>query len=304
MLLVTGAVRPGRHCREVLCVCDCGVEKWVRRDRLHQRKSCGCSQKEHARTAALARPRRVRILTPKVPVPKSPRSPARLSLPRHPLHSLWRGMVRRCSPGNHRTTKNYFDRGVRVCDRWRASFESFVEDMGPRPSLQHSLDRFPNQRGNYEPGNVRWATMLEQQRNRTNNVRYSCRGRLYTVGELAEVPGAPSFEALKYRLRTGWSVGDAVDIPLGGKRTRAQRQGPRAIPRAIDVSSVLALHRSGVRVRDIARRLGVWPASVWKKLKRLRQQSPSNNVTSPSQSAAGFTSPARQRSDSVESTEC
>jgi len=67
---------------------------------------------------------------------------------------------------NNPNSKPYYkDLGIRVCDRW-SDFENFLKDMGDRPSLLHSLDRFPNGDGNYEPGNVRWATSVEQTFNR------------------------------------------------------------------------------------------------------------------------------------------
>jgi hypothetical protein len=73
-------------------------------------------------------------------------------------------MIQRCTNPRATSFKNYGARGIVVCDRWRTSFEAFLADMGPRPSAQHSLDRRENN-GNYEPGNCRWSTKIEQVRN-------------------------------------------------------------------------------------------------------------------------------------------
>ena len=74
---------------------------------------------------------------------------------------IWGGMRQRC-----RDPKDaYHAMGVMVCTEWDASFEAFLRGVGPRPSKQHSLDRWPDPAGNYEPRNVRWATAIEQRNN-------------------------------------------------------------------------------------------------------------------------------------------
>jgi hypothetical protein len=78
---------------------------------------------------------------------------------------MWVGMKQRCTNPNHRYFYLYRGQGIRVCDRWRNSFEAFLADMGRRPTPQHSIDRYPDRDGNYYKENCRWATKQEQRLN-------------------------------------------------------------------------------------------------------------------------------------------
>lgn len=88
---------------------------------------------------------------------------------RSPTYKTWIEMRARCYNPKHASWDQYGARGVRVCMRWRKSFKAFLRDMGPRPSLAHSIDRLDS-RANYKVGNCRWATIIEQARNRKSNV--------------------------------------------------------------------------------------------------------------------------------------
>lgn len=85
------------------------------------------------------------------------------------FHLAWANMKQRCTNPNNKRFKNYGGRGIKICDRW-LSLEAFAEDMGVRPTAKHSLDRI-DVNGDYEPGNCRWATVIEQANNTTRTKR-------------------------------------------------------------------------------------------------------------------------------------
>ena len=172
------------------CLCDCGNVLVVRNCALTSgnTKSCGCLNNE-------------------------------LRLERNFTHRMsdtityesWQCARVRATNPNRNTSHRYFNRGIRMCDRWINSFENFYEDMGDRPSLKYSLDRINND-GNYEPGNCRWATMTQQANNASRTVRYTVGGKIFTRHDLCLMYGInPS--TFRSRIDKGWSVDKVISTP-------------------------------------------------------------------------------------------
>lgn len=100
---------------------------------------------------------------------------------RTPEYQAWGAMKTRCLNPQSSSWPNYGGRGIKVCDRWMHNFPAFLEDVGPKPGPHYSLDRIDVD-GDYEPGNVRWATRTEQNRNRR-----TLRAALRRIAELEEL---------------------------------------------------------------------------------------------------------------------
>ncbi len=139
----------------------------------------------------------------------------------------WCGIRSRCSTDRLPTRRNYKDRGIVVCERWATSFDAFLQDMGRRPSPEHSIDRIDND-GNYEPGNCRWATMVEQQRNKRGLHMVEIGGESMCLTDWASRLGL-KMSFVRQRLGKGWSALDALLVP---KCTGYSRQpGSRVVQR-------------------------------------------------------------------------
>lgn len=78
----------------------------------------------------------------------------------------WQGIRQRCNRKSHPKYKDYGGRGIKVCGRWMESFDNFLADVGRRPPEKTSLDRWPDNNGDYKPGNVRWADAKQQNNNK------------------------------------------------------------------------------------------------------------------------------------------
>lgn len=119
-------------------------------------------------------------------------------------YNTWAMIVRRCTNQNDARWKDYGGRGITMCARWRESFEHFIADVGPKPSPKHSIDRFPDNNGPYEPGNVRWATMNQQARNQRKTIVVTHNGVSYPLIEFCEIFSLP-YETSYHRIRLGWT---------------------------------------------------------------------------------------------------
>lgn len=144
-LTVMNEAGKNKHGRKLWdCLCDCGKHSVVSGTRIRtgRTKSCGCLQPDTARTRAT----------------------------KHGQHkireyNIWSSLKQRCENENDKSYSRYGGRGISVCERWKDSFENFLEDMGVSPSNNHSVDRVDNN-GNYEPINCKWSTPFEQVTNR------------------------------------------------------------------------------------------------------------------------------------------
>lgn len=129
-------------------------------------------------------------------------------LSRSRVYSIYGSMLARCTNPDAGNYENYGGRGINVCDRWYESFEAFFEDMGHPPSPEHTLDRIDG-RGDYEPGNCRWATRVQQQNNRSNTVWITYHGKTLSVMEWAQRIGV-QYMTLYLRIKRGWGVQRAL----------------------------------------------------------------------------------------------
>lgn len=167
-----------------LCQCDCGTSKEIRQQLLTRgdTQSCGCLRKEQ-RAARNSREKRTHYMTTT------------------PEYKAWVSMIQRCYNSNTESYPHYGGRGITVCDRWHESFESFFADVGLRPTPRHSIERV-RVNGNYEPGNVCWATSNQQARNKRSTLRSVIDGENLCLADIAERFGI-GYSTVLYRFNAG-----------------------------------------------------------------------------------------------------
>lgn len=189
--------RTKRTRKRWLCRCQCGTEKAVAEEKLlsGHTKSCGCNPWKALISSQATE------------------------------YASWQHMLRRCYNPNDTQYRDYGERGITVCDRWRFGedgkrpFLCFYDDMGPKPTPDHSIDRWPDNDAGYSPDNCRWATRSEQQSNRRNSQLLTFEGRTMTAQAWAKENGMWS-ATLMGRLNLGWPMEKALKTPIRFQKRR------------------------------------------------------------------------------------
>lgn len=183
-----GSYRTGAAWR---CRCTCGAEVVVAGMKLRQGRTKACCVSGHRWQKS---------------------QPPGLTVVYKLEHRSWRHMWWRCTSKDPKHVRNYSARGITICDRWK-SFKNFLEDMGKKPTSKHSIDRHPNNDGNYEPTNCRWATAKQQSENRRTTLYVEYRGERMRLTDVVSTLGIATSN-IRTRIRLGWSLEDALTIPV------------------------------------------------------------------------------------------
>lgn len=180
LVVIERAQNVGGGDSRFLCKCDCGNTNVILGYSLRRGAtfSCGCYQRERVRQAS-----------------------TKHGLRGSPEFQAWIAMNHRCKNPKCKSFVNYGGRGIAVCDRWQ-NLQNFLDDMGPRPTPRHTLERKDNN-ANYGPENCVWATMKDQQNNRRNNRIVNFNGEALTLAQACERSGVNQATA-ESRINHGW----------------------------------------------------------------------------------------------------
>lgn len=208
LVVLTPCFGRNRHkAIQVECLCDCGKVKIVLAQNLLRGHtlSCGCYHRQ---------------------------LPSRYihGLSTSPEYAIWQGIKARCFTPSATGYKNYGGKGITVCERWK-DFTMFYEDMGPRPSPEHSIDRVDCGKG-YSKDNCRWATRAQQANNTTTNRIITIDGVSRTASEWASEQGLRR-QVIAGRLHAGWTEQRAVLTPLITDRRHTDESKRKMAERAM-----------------------------------------------------------------------
>jgi len=176
--------KSGRVCWN--CKCECGNTKIISAKTLLNggTQSCGCLRQQMIAQKNTKHGKSIRgQVTPE--------------------YLTWCEIIKRTENPSCLGFKNYGGRGISMCQEWRESFETFLNDMGKKPTPLHSIERINNE-SNYSPLNCKWASRKEQNRNKRNNVFLTHEGKTMCIKEWSEHLGIPA-PTLYTRKRKNWS---------------------------------------------------------------------------------------------------
>lgn len=157
-----------------VCRCDCGTfcSATTNHLRMGKKKSCGCITRENAASGDHQRTH---------------------GMTKTKIYQKWLGIKKRCNNPNEQNFRNYGARGIKICKEWKNDFSAFRDYVSALPHYGeegYSLDRINND-GNYEPGNLRWATKHEQNTNRRNSAFYEYKGNKIPLTDLSKLVNVP-----------------------------------------------------------------------------------------------------------------
>lgn len=213
------------------CVCDCGTVRFLRRNDLWARTnpSCGCQK---YKALAIAKTKHGMTGTRE--------------------YKCWLNMKRRCYEKTNNRYHVYGALGIKVCPEWKDDFAQFYKDMGPAPTPSHTIDRI-DVRGNYEPGNVRWADPETQANNKRSNTFLAYNGKILTITQWERLLGFNT-GTVRARINKGWSIDSALSTPI-------------IVPvRKLSDDDVLFIIRSTKTHKELAGEFGI-SASLVRKMK-------------------------------------
>lgn len=195
-LTILGFSNESGSLRNLKCICSCVCGKTsyptLSNLRLGKSRSCTCLRDDKIKKVNLKH-----------------------GLRHDPIYSVWTDMKTRCYNPNYRCYKDYGGRGIIVCQEWLDDFLNFYTwavEKGYKKGLE--LDRHPDQNGNYEPGNCRWATKLKQANNKRNNIIVEFKGETMTLPEAVRRYAVVSYHTVHSRMhKYGWDIEKALLTP-------------------------------------------------------------------------------------------
>lgn len=193
------------HRRRVECICDCLeiVEADLGAISAGQTRSCGC-------------------LSFKLSVTSQKRGVSQTL-----TYKAWTRINKRCHDPRSDKWEYYGGRGIIVCPEWRHDFTAFLSDVGECPGPEYSIDRWPDQNGNYEKNNTRWATKIQQMRNKRCNIWTTYKGKPRLMVEVCEELSLPYF-AIRKRYLKG-QQGDRLFRPIREHKKYKARIKPAGV---------------------------------------------------------------------------